>query len=109
MKLELVVQSGSSGSWSKKLIRGNVHEVPSKHAGSDFEVFWLWPVMAIMANMQPDPVLHSMIWAFFGRTEPNQMWKVGSNIYLYCAKLDLIWMVWSGFSQMHLVQRQAGV
>ena len=80
MKLELVlvvVQSGSSGSLSKKLIRGNVHEVPSKQAGSDLEVFWLWPVMAIMANMQPDPVLH------FGRTEPNQMWKVGSSIYDY--------------------------
>ena len=27
---------------------------PSKHAGSDPEVFWLWPVMAIMASMQPE-------------------------------------------------------
>ena len=24
---------------------------PSKYAGSDLEAFWLWPGMAIMANM----------------------------------------------------------
>ena len=27
---------------------------PSKHAGSDPEVFWSWPLMAIMASMQPE-------------------------------------------------------
>ena len=29
---------------------------PSKHAGSDPEVFWLWPVMAIMASVQLESV-----------------------------------------------------
>ena len=27
---------------------------PSKHAGSNPEVFWLWPVMAITASLQPE-------------------------------------------------------
>ena len=27
---------------------------PSKHAGSDSEELWLWPVMAVLASMQPE-------------------------------------------------------
>ena len=27
---------------------------PSKHAGSDPEAFWLWPIMAITASVQPE-------------------------------------------------------
>ena len=29
-------------------------QIPSKHAGSDREAFWLRPVMAITASMQPE-------------------------------------------------------
>ena len=29
-------------------------DAPSKHAGSDPEAFWLQPVMAIMASVQPE-------------------------------------------------------
>ena len=29
----------------------NVHMLPSKHAGSDSEAFWLQLIMAIMAGM----------------------------------------------------------
>ena len=36
------------------LLLSPVH-VPSKHAGSDPEAFWLRPVMAITASMQPLP------------------------------------------------------
>ena len=31
------------------------HYTPNKHAGSSWEAFWLWPVMAVTANMRPDP------------------------------------------------------
>ena len=29
-------------------------QTPGKHAGSDPEAFWLWPVMAITASVQPE-------------------------------------------------------
>ena len=32
----------------------SVSAFPSKHARSDSEAFWLWPVMAITASMQPE-------------------------------------------------------
>ena len=49
-------KKGVVGGW---IVTGNSFDVvmgngPSKHAGSHPEVFWLWPVMAIMASLQPE-------------------------------------------------------
>ena len=35
-------------------VQSNIDTVPSKHAGSDPEAFWLGPVMAITASVQPE-------------------------------------------------------
>ena len=34
-----------------------------------------------LINTWSGPVLHNIIWAFFGRTELNWMWDVGSSMY----------------------------
>ena len=82
---------------------------PSKHAGSDPEAaFWLrplWPLRPACSRNLPGsymPVPTSRI--RFGSFFPRKAW-----IALHKMDPDLIWMVWSGFGQTHLVWKQAGV
>ena len=49
---------------------GTVLNLPSKHAGSDLEEFWLWPVMAVTASVQPE--LARIVYT--GSDFPHQFW-----------------------------------
>ena len=87
-----------------------VNQPPSKHARSDSEAFWLWPVTAIMASMQPE--LNHML-------DPSscirfQFHSSKERPGLYCifvckTSLDPIWMACSDFGQTHLLRKQASV
>ena len=83
---------------------------PSKHARSNPEMFWLWPAMAITANMQPESARIVYIYMIRLPASVSVLFfqrKHGS----YCAKLTRIRFGWSGqgFGQTHLVRKQAGV
>ena len=60
---------------------------PSKHAGSYSEAFWLWPIMAIMASVQP---------------ELGKIVHAGSNF------LHLTWFCSSKEGPGHIVQNWPG-
>ena len=49
----------------------NTHFIPSKHARSNPEAFWLWPVMAITASMQPE--LGRIVYARSDFSHPFQL------------------------------------
>ena len=74
--------------------------VPSKHAGSDPEAFWLWPVMAITASVPPKLARIVYSGSDFPHPFGFRFSKEGT---------DPMWTVWSGFGQTHLVWKQAGV
>ena len=82
--------------------------LPSKHAGSDPEAFWLWPVMAIVASVQPELGRYYMLdptsCIHFSSVFPLEAW-----IILCRTNPDPIWMACSGFGQTHLVWKQTGV
>ena len=88
-----------------------VHSLPSKHAGSDPEAFWLRPVMAVTASVRtqnrpgsdmPDSTSHIHSVPFFQR-------RLGSYCAIRKTDQDPIWMAWSGFGLTHLVWKQASV
>ena len=62
---------------------------PSQHAGSDPEVFWLWPVMAVLAQLaariSPDCICQIRLLASI--SVPKKAW-----IRLCKTDPDLIWM-----------------
>ena len=70
------------------------HTQPHKHARFDLEAFWLRPVMAIMASMQPELCQIVYAWSDF----PQPVAKK-AQITLCKTDLDLIRMAWSGFGQ----------
>ena len=76
----------------------------SKQTRSNLEAFWLWPVMAIMASMQPGS--GQIIYA---RSDFGSVFRKKAWIILCKTVPDPIWMAWSGFGQVHLVWKQASV
>ena len=87
--------------------------VPSNHAGSDPEAFWLRPVMAITASVQPES--GRIVYAGSDFPHPFQFrffvvvfFPKKARIILRKTDPDPIWMAWSGFGQTHLVWKQAG-
>ena len=62
----------------------------------------MWPACSKNWAGSNMPDLTSCIW--FSSVFPKKAW-----IILCKTNLDLIWMAWSGFGQMHLVWKQAGV
>ena len=48
---------------------------PSKHARSDLDVFWLWPIMTIMTSMQPESG-----WIIYGLDGPVRVWPNTSGL-----------------------------
>ena len=84
--------------------------LPSKHARSDPEAFWLRPVMAITARVQPES--GQIVYAGSDFPHPLQLRFFPKKAWIMLCKTDPypIWMAWSGFGQTHLVSReQAGV
>ena len=81
----------------------------SEHAGPDSEAFWLRPVMAITASVQP--VSGRIVYM----PGPNSRIRFGSvfpkKALIVLCKTDpaLTWMAWSGFGRTRLVRKQAGV
>ena len=79
---------------------------PSKHAGSNPEVFWLRPVMTIAASVQPESC--RIVYAGSDFSHPFQL-----HFFIFFSKKawiilckndpDQKWMAWSGFVQTHLV------
>ena len=41
----------------------------------------VWPIHDQAIQVGSESVLHNMIYAFFGKMEPNWMWEVGSSVY----------------------------
>ena len=78
--------------------------IPSRHAESDPEAFWIRPVMAITASVQPES--GRIVYAgsdfphpsHFRFLFPKKAWTI-----LCKTDPDPIWMAWSGFGQTHLV------
>ena len=79
--------------------------VPSKHAGSDSEAFWLHPIVAISASVQPDSgwiwlPTSDLVLSFF----PKKAWIIS-----FKTNPDLIWIacrvlakcIWSGSKPMY--------
>ena len=92
---------------------------PSKHAGSDPEAFWLRPVMAVTASVQPESgrilsarsdLLHSIqfLLLFFSFSFFLFFLKKAC-IILYKTDLYPVWMAWSVFGETDIVWKQAGV
>ena len=52
--------------------RYQLQSIPSKHAGSDPEAFWLWPVMAITVSVQR-PELGRIVYAGSDFPHPFQL------------------------------------
>ena len=75
---------------------------PSKHARSDLEVFWLWPVFSQNRAGSVMPDVTSCIQS--GSIIPPKAWTI-----LCKTSLDPIWMACLYFGQMHLVRKQASV
>ena len=102
LKSTALVKSGMLSSWET----GNTN--PSKHAGSDPEAFWVRPVMAITASMQPESgwIIYagSDFNILFNSVFPKKAWAI-----LHKTDPNLILTAWSGFGQTHLVWKQAGV
>ena len=80
-------------------------KLPHKRAHSDLEAFWLWPlqpaysqnwagsyVLDLTSHIQYCSILPKKARLILCKTDPNP-----------------IWMAWSHFDQMHLVQKQASV
>ena len=66
----------------------------------------LQPVMAIMASIQPE----SGQIAYTGSDFQYVIWfHSPDHVVQNPPRVDLIWMAWSRFGQMHLVQKQAGL
>ena len=79
-------------------------DVPSNHAGFDSEAFWLRPVMAITASVQPE----------LGRNRVCRIRlsaSVSAPFFQRKCKTDPdpMWMSWSGFGQTHRVRKLVGV
>ena len=74
----------------------------SKKAASDSKVFRLRPVCSQnrAGSYIPDLISHIR----FGSVLPKK-----ARIVLCKTDPDPVWKAWSGFGQMHLVQKQAGV
>ena len=76
-------------------------EPVQKHFG--FGQLWLlWPACSQnqAASYMPDPTSCICFCSVFPKK---------AQIILHKTNLDLIWMVWSGFGQTHLVRKHAGV
>ena len=78
--------------------------VPSNHAGSDSEAFWLRPVMAITASVQPE-----LGWNCVCRIRLSA--SVSAPFFQRKCKTDPdpMWMSWSGSGQTHRVRKLVGV
>ena len=64
-------------------IQSNTDTVPSKHAGSHLEAFWLRPVMAIAASVQPESgrIVYAgshfaLFFFFFSSVFPKMAWAI---------------------------------
>ena len=75
---------------------------PSKHAKSDLEVFWLWPVLS--QNWAGSVIPDATSCIQFGSIIPRKAWTI-----LCKTGLDPIWMACLYFGQMDLVRKQASV
>ena len=60
-------------SYNVNIIQCTYH--PSKHAGSDLDVFWLWPIMTIMTSVQPESG-----WIIYGLDGPVSVWPNTSGL-----------------------------
>ena len=76
--------------------------IPSKHAGSYLEAFWLQP--ACSHNWPGWYMPDSTFCIRFSSVFPKKEW-----IILCKTDPDPIWMAWSGSGQTHLVWKQARV
>lgn len=76
--------------------------LPSKHAGSAPQVFWLWPAPSqnMATSYMPDPTCGIRLGSFFLKKARIKLCKTGP---------DPIRVAWSGFGPTHLVVKQAGV
>ena len=78
----------------------------SKHAGSNSEAFWSWPVIQHGAKIRPDCICRIQLPAsdsvLFFQTRPRSQLQCKTD-------LDPILMAWSRFGQTHLVQKQVSV
>ena len=84
-------------------------DIPSKHARSNSEVFWLQSVIAILQpawsqNWAGSYMLDTASCIWFSSVLPKK-----ACVIVFKTSPDLIWMAWSSFGQMHMVQKQAGV
>ena len=92
--LRLIAEADDSSSQSLSLTHRTIQH-PSKHAGSDLEVFWLRQLLPACSQHQarlymPNPT--SCIQ--FSSVLPKK-----AQLILYKTDLDPIWTAWSGFSQ----------
>ena len=84
--------------------------MPSKHAGSYPEAFWLRPVMAITASVQPESARVVFMPDPTSCIRFDSVFPKKTRITLRKTNADPIWMVWSGPGQTpYLVRKQVGV
>ena len=58
------------------------HYTPNKHAESNWEAFWLWPVMAITANVRPDHICQIQLLAW--TCIPKNIHLTADPIFMLC-------------------------
>ena len=82
--------------------------LPSKHAGSDPEAFWLRLVMAVTASVRSES--GRIVYAGSDFPHPIQLRfsKEGMD-HIVWTDLDPIWVALSGFGETHLVWKQVGM
>ena len=68
--------------------------LPSKHAGSDPEAFWLWPVMTITASVQPASA--RMVYARSDFPHPFMFRFSKEGMESYCTKPTRVRSGWPG-------------
>ena len=80
---------------SGKLVAGQLHSARTGPSDSCTPAcFWtrpIWPKPDQAIQIRSGPILHSVVWAFFARMEPNWMQEVGSGIYMIQPNLAARW------------------
>ena len=81
---------------SGKLVVGQLHSARTGPSDSyTLTCFWIrciWPKPSKSIQVKSRPVLHTIIQAFFGKTQPSHTWDVGSGICMI--QLHAFWLCW---------------
>ena len=92
--LRLIAKADDSSSQSLSLTHHTIQH-PSKHAGSDLEVFWLWQLLPACSQHQARQYMSNPTSCIqFSSVLPKK-----AQLILYKTDLDPIRMAWLGFGQ----------